>query len=147
MSVVSVFTLFDIRLALTGKATTELSYGPISHSNPWAAISNDNITTARPMVSENFYPDEDRSAYDDELPDYATSQAQAQAHLRVEAARRAQELQQRWHLSGSQYGHRNIALDAEAVIIARDDGGAGCWQRSRIRHSHAGQFFFFFFWW
>lgn len=33
---------------------------------------------------------------DDELPDYAQSQAEAQAERRAEAARRAQELQERW---------------------------------------------------
>ncbi|KAF2433115.1 hypothetical protein EJ08DRAFT_647511 [Tothia fuscella] len=33
---------------------------------------------------------------DDELPDYAQSQAEAHAHQRREAARRAQELEQRW---------------------------------------------------
>ena len=37
---------------------------------------------------------------DDELPDYASSQAQAQAAQRVEAARRAEELQRRWRESG-----------------------------------------------
>ena len=37
---------------------------------------------------------------DDELPDYAESQAQAQAAQRAEATRRARELQQRWHASG-----------------------------------------------
>lgn len=42
--------------------------------------------------------------FDDELPDYAESQAQAQAHQRAEAARRAQELQRRWQLSGSRRG-------------------------------------------
>ena len=42
--------------------------------------------------------------FDDELPDYAQSQAQAQAHQRAEAARRAQELQRRWQMSGSRRG-------------------------------------------
>jgi hypothetical protein len=41
---------------------------------------------------------------DDELPDYAESQAQAQQHQRAEAARRAQELQMRWQLSGARRG-------------------------------------------
>jgi hypothetical protein len=41
---------------------------------------------------------------DDELPDYAESQAQAQQHQRAEAARRAQELQRRWQLSGARRG-------------------------------------------
>lgn len=36
---------------------------------------------------------------DDELPDYAASQAQAQIAQRVEATRRAQELQRRWQQS------------------------------------------------
>jgi hypothetical protein len=38
---------------------------------------------------------------EDELPDYAASQAQAQAAQRIEATRRAQELQRRWQQSGS----------------------------------------------
>ncbi|KAK3066143.1 hypothetical protein LTR53_017631, partial [Teratosphaeriaceae sp. CCFEE 6253] len=41
---------------------------------------------------------------DDELPDYAQSQAQALRHQRAEAARRAQELQRRWNESGSRRG-------------------------------------------
>ncbi|EMD00593.1 hypothetical protein BAUCODRAFT_20665 [Baudoinia panamericana UAMH 10762] len=49
-----------------------------------------------PAVSplEEDYPDDD-----DELPDYAASQAQAHAAQRVEASRRAQELQRRWQES------------------------------------------------
>lgn len=43
----------------------------------------------------------DVSPIEDELPDYASSQAQAQAAQRVEATRRAQELQRRWQESGS----------------------------------------------
>jgi len=41
---------------------------------------------------------------EDELPDYASSQAQAQAAQRAEAARRAQELQRRWQASGGRRG-------------------------------------------
>lgn len=48
--------------------------------------------------------EEDELDPDDELPDYAQSQAQAQAHQRIEATRRAQELAMRWHLSGSRRG-------------------------------------------
>lgn len=43
---------------------------------------------------------EDEFSHDDELPDYASSQAEAQTAQRVEAARRAQELQRRWQQSG-----------------------------------------------
>jgi hypothetical protein len=43
----------------------------------------------------------DVSPIEDELPDYASSQAQAQAAQRIEATRRAQELQRRWQESGS----------------------------------------------
>jgi hypothetical protein len=43
----------------------------------------------------------DTTPIEDELPDYAASQAQAQAAQRIEATRRAQELQMRWQLSGS----------------------------------------------
>ncbi|KAI7262416.1 hypothetical protein KC345_g9435 [Hortaea werneckii] len=41
---------------------------------------------------------------EDELPDYAASQAQAQAAQRVEAARRAQELQRRWQEGAKRRG-------------------------------------------
>ncbi|KAI7183729.1 hypothetical protein KC363_g8072 [Hortaea werneckii] len=41
---------------------------------------------------------------DVELPDYAASQAQAQAAQRVEAARRAQELQRRWQEGAKRRG-------------------------------------------
>ncbi|KAI7218382.1 hypothetical protein KC333_g3622 [Hortaea werneckii] len=41
---------------------------------------------------------------DEELPDYAASQAQAQAAQRVEAARRAQELQRRWEEGAKRRG-------------------------------------------
>ncbi|KAK3620769.1 hypothetical protein LTR56_023181 [Elasticomyces elasticus] len=47
---------------------------------------------------------DDELLLDDELPDYAQSQAQAQQHQRVEAARRAQELQRRWRASGGSRG-------------------------------------------
>jgi hypothetical protein len=50
---------------------------------------------------EDISPVDDR---DDELPDYAQSQAEAQAHQRAEATRRAQELQRRWQMSGSRRG-------------------------------------------
>ena len=40
--------------------------------------------------------EEEERDFDDELPDYAQSQAEAQAERRAEAARRAQELQERW---------------------------------------------------
>ena len=53
------------------------------------------------MEFEEISPVDDR---DDELPDYAQSQAEAQAHQRAEAARRAQELQRRWQMSGSRRG-------------------------------------------
>ena len=46
-------------------------------------------------------PIEESFGFDDELPDYAESQAQAQAGQRAEAARRAQELQRRWIESGA----------------------------------------------
>ncbi|RMY18300.1 hypothetical protein D0867_05428 [Hortaea werneckii] len=48
-----------------------------------------------------FSSDEDD---DEELPDYAASQAQAQASQRVEAARRAQELQRRWEEGAKRRG-------------------------------------------
>lgn len=60
-----------------------------------------------PNMSSQALPEEDWrsvpdvSPIDDELPDYASSQAQAQASHRAEATRRAQELQRRWQQSGS----------------------------------------------
>lgn len=48
--------------------------------------------------------DEEPEPDDDELPDYASSQAQAQAAQRVEATRRAQELQRRWQQAGGRRG-------------------------------------------
>jgi len=59
-----------------------------------------------PQMSANALLDSwqdvpDTTPIDDELPDYAASQAQAQAAQRVEATRRAQELQRRWQESGS----------------------------------------------
>lgn len=52
----------------------------------------------------DFVSDEASEHTDDELPDYASSQAQAQASQRVEAARRAQELQRRWREGGGRQG-------------------------------------------
>ncbi|KAK3055485.1 hypothetical protein LTR09_003405 [Extremus antarcticus] len=48
--------------------------------------------------------DLDDDHLNDELPGYAESQAQAQQHQRAEAARRAQELQMRWQMSGGRRG-------------------------------------------
>lgn len=49
---------------------------------------------------------EELEDFDDELPDYEESQAQAWSHRRVEAARRAQELQRRWQQTGARRGPR-----------------------------------------
>lgn len=51
---------------------------------------------------ESWHDVPDTDPIEDELPDYAASQAQAQAAQRIEATRRAQELQRRWQASGSQ---------------------------------------------
>ncbi|TKA24392.1 hypothetical protein B0A50_06712 [Salinomyces thailandicus] len=58
---------------------------------------------APPLVSplEQILHDDDLLQTDDELPDYASSQAQAQTAQRAEAARRAQELQRRWQQSAT----------------------------------------------
>lgn len=58
---------------------------------PPTATSTTDVSPVEPVDDHSMY---------DELPDYASSQAQAQAGQRVEAARRAQELQRRWHQSG-----------------------------------------------
>ncbi|GAB7358248.1 hypothetical protein MBLNU230_g0399t1 [Neophaeotheca triangularis] len=50
-----------------------------------------------PNPLERLLPADDENVnQDDELPDYDTSQAEAQARSRAEASRRAQELQRRW---------------------------------------------------
>lgn len=62
---------------------------------------------SNPSMSSQASPEEDWqsvpdvSPIEEELPDYAASQAQAQASHRAEATRRAQELQRRWQQSGS----------------------------------------------
>ncbi|KAK0336922.1 hypothetical protein LTR02_007830 [Friedmanniomyces endolithicus] len=63
-----------------------MSAGAVSHSDDEDDDTNDEMPP------------------DDELPDYAQSQAQAQAHQRAGAARRAQELQRRWHESSGVQG-------------------------------------------
>lgn len=50
-----------------------------------------------------FDEDDVSPIIDDELPDYASSQQQAQAEQRAEATRRAQELQRRWRQSQEKY--------------------------------------------
>ena len=56
------------------------------------------------MAIPDVSPVEDTPEDDDELPDYAQSQAQAHDRQRAEATRRAQELQRRWQQSGSRRG-------------------------------------------
>lgn len=63
--------------------------------DPWLQHPPSNVDILDTASEEDF---------DDELPDYAESQAQAQAYQRAEAARRAQELQRSWQLSGGRRG-------------------------------------------
>ncbi|KAH9834264.1 hypothetical protein Tdes44962_MAKER08681 [Teratosphaeria destructans] len=77
-----------------------------SAPNLWVRLP-DAAPESSPQVSPidledcaDFAPPSPLSDDDDELPDYAASQAQAQARRRVDAARRAQELQRRWRESG-----------------------------------------------
>lgn len=65
---------------------------PQRHSMP-------HMSAQIPMASWQHVPED--GPFEDELPDYAASQAQAQAAQRVEATQRAQELQRRWAQSGS----------------------------------------------
>jgi len=60
---------------------------------PPSATTAGSITEPVEDLDNLFQPEDD-------LPDYASSQAQAQAAQRIEATRRAQELQRRWHASG-----------------------------------------------
>jgi hypothetical protein len=71
------------------------------HSQPRLTqhLSMPHMSNLAPL--ENWHDVPDVSPIEDELPDYASSQAQAQAAQRVEATRRAQELQRRWQESGS----------------------------------------------
>ena len=71
---------------------------PASGVALWLASSHD------PSRLEHIDFDGEEDLPDEELPDYASSQAQAQASHRVEAARRAQELQQRWQSGRSGHG-------------------------------------------
>lgn len=65
--------------------------GMFTNSSPSATLRESWLDTERPMP-------------DDELPSYATSQAEAHAAQRHEAARRAEELQRRWREGGRKYG-------------------------------------------
>ncbi|KXL41869.1 hypothetical protein M433DRAFT_136724 [Acidomyces richmondensis BFW] len=56
-------------------------------------------TTTATSSLESIEDLNNSSSTEDELPDYASSQAQAQAAQRVEATRRAQELRRRWQAS------------------------------------------------
>lgn len=71
---------------------------PPSHVGPAQRPSMPQLSTQAVMPDWTSVPDV--SPLDEELPDYAESQAQAQAVQRVEATRRAQELQRRWQESG-----------------------------------------------
>ncbi|RMX80773.1 hypothetical protein D0869_07299 [Hortaea werneckii] len=73
---------------------------PSSRRRPPPSESSSS-TTFGGVRDSPFSSDEDD---DEELPDYAASQAQAQAAQRVEAARRAQELQRRWEEGAKRRG-------------------------------------------
>ncbi|KAF2768801.1 hypothetical protein EJ03DRAFT_374981, partial [Teratosphaeria nubilosa] len=77
-----------------------------SAPNLWLQLP-DAVPESPPRVSPidvddyaSFAPPSPLTDDDDELPDYAASQAQALARQRVDAARRAQELHRRWRESG-----------------------------------------------
>ena len=74
------------------------THTPASGVHLWLASSHD------PTGLENGNFENGEDLPDDELPDYASSQAQAQNSQRIEAARRAQELQRRWQSSYSTFG-------------------------------------------
>ena len=65
-------------------------------------------TASQPVFAIDASPLEPSEDYllpsDDELPDYASSQAQAHAASRVEATRRARSLQRRWRASSERQG-------------------------------------------
>ncbi|KAM0720548.1 hypothetical protein Q7P37_004684 [Cladosporium fusiforme] len=72
---------------------------PSTHRSPPRRPSLPHMSASAPIEDWRSVPD--ITPIDDELPDYASSQAQAQAAQRVEATRRAEELQRRWRESGS----------------------------------------------
>ncbi|QIW95514.1 hypothetical protein AMS68_001032 [Peltaster fructicola] len=68
-----------------------MTQGPQSHAPPQHHLADS-------------WMEDDHPGPDDELPTYASSQAQAHASQRAEATRRAQELQRRWREGGRRYG-------------------------------------------
>jgi hypothetical protein len=72
---------------------------PPTHPRLMQQHSMPQMSANAPLDSWQDVPE--TTPIEDELPDYAASQAQAQAAQRVEATRRAQELQRRWQASGS----------------------------------------------
>lgn len=76
-----------------------LHHSPRAHSRLAQQHSMPHISASGPLEDWQDVPD--TTPIEDELPDYAASQAQAQAAQRIEATRRAQELQRRWQESGS----------------------------------------------
>lgn len=73
----------------------------MANRSQWQRLEMSSSTWENWMQPPSALPDNehDVSPIEDELPDYASSQAQAQAEQRVGAARRAQELQRRWRES------------------------------------------------
>ncbi|OQO00551.1 hypothetical protein B0A48_13041 [Cryoendolithus antarcticus] len=63
-------------------------------SGPHAPL--DTVATLEAAIDDWRGMADDDMEQEDDLPDYAASQAEAQAHQRVEAARRANELRRRW---------------------------------------------------
>lgn len=76
-------------------------HSPPSHARLAQQHSMPHMSASAQPENWHDIPDDD-DPIEDELPDYAASQAQAQAAQRIEATRRAQELQRRWQASGSQ---------------------------------------------
>lgn len=81
---------FDLSLHSAVPPSSRLRPPPLESSSTFGSGARDSP----------FSSDED----EEELPDYAASQAQAQAAQRVEAARRAQELQRRWEEGAKRRG-------------------------------------------
>lgn len=72
----------------------------VSDADLWFGNALSSIQYRQQQREEAF----DVSPIDGELPDYASSQAQVQSRVRVEAARRAQELQRIWQQSQTRGG-------------------------------------------
>lgn len=89
--------------SMTISALRHLAQMPDGPPDLFQSLSVQSQPSQAPTLVAPISPEEFEE-FDDELPDYEESQAQAWSHRRVEAARRAQELQRRWQQTGARRG-------------------------------------------